>query len=176
MSELETWFEKWWKDLPKHHFTSTNKGSRAECLAEVKKLNPDKELQDKITWYTRERTLRYAKMRDSHTLPGWKHACRLIKYRFWEDDLPNSGDSDAQRVSNACACGKPTEILDKCGECYDKTSQHYAKQKELLREGWKKTGIPKCATAAEQAIACRDWLLKRGGVAGSIAARARIPA
>ena len=67
MTETE-WFEKWWAGLPKHNLTSQNKGSKAECRIEIKKLKPDDKLRDHIDWYTRERTYRYAKMKNTHKI------------------------------------------------------------------------------------------------------------
>ena len=117
--ELDEWFEFWWKSLPSRHFTSQNKGSKAEAKMEIGKLNPDTELREKIMWYTKERALRYAKMGRDHKLPGWRHAVRLVRYRFWDDELPNAGDTETKRENvQFCECKAPATHLNKCERCH----------------------------------------------------------
>ena len=168
-------FNTFWQTYPSD-LTQNKKGPKSVAQKSWDKIPADK--HEHIITCLRE-LIRYGRqeIKTHQKTDRWPFASTWLNQCRWEtiEDITPSKLRE-EYAGKSCACGKPTEILDKCGDCYDKTSQHYAKQKELLREGWKKTGIPKCATAAEQAIACRDWLLKRGGVAGSIAARARIPA
>ena len=120
-ADIESWFSRWWQDLPKHHFTSQNKGSRAECLKEVQKLAPDEELRDKIDWYTRELALRTAKMKSKDIkVAGFKHACRLIKYKFWDDDLPSiSTERDKVAAKRCSKCDADATWQNLCWKHYD---------------------------------------------------------
>lgn len=138
MSEREIilqWFENWWRDLPKHHFTSMNKGSKRQCSDEVLKLKPNEELRQHIDWYTRELTLRTARMKSAGIrVAGWKHACRLIKNAFWEDDLPNPlAEKTAANAKEAC-CVSGCEEAVKYGSVPDHLRGVYKSDLRLCEE------------------------------------------
>ena len=161
---LEDWFSKWWQDLPKHHFTSQNKGSRAECLKEVQKLNPDEELRDHIDWFTRERALRCAKMKSKDIkIAGWKHAVRLIKYRFWDDDLESISTEREKVASSKCSCGADTVIVNRCGKCHDAQSADNKTRQALIRDNLKSIGMDKHGdeTNQEYFARCREHTVPR---------------
>ena len=157
---LEDWFEKWWFSLPKHHFTSNNKGSKARCLQEVKKLNPDQELRDKIDWYTRELTLRTTRIKqEGMRVAGWKHAERLIRYTFWIDELPSVSDSREKVESSMCSCGKKTQITNQCWDCYEKD---HPRSDFNLRGEFIRLGLMHNESTTERKERCRDWLRQKG--------------
>ena len=115
MTPTKDWFEQWWRELPKHHFTSNNKGSKAECLREIEKLAPDEKLREHITWYFKELTLRTAKLKSKDIkVAGWRHAVRLVRYKCWEDDLPSIANEIEKVAAAKCQCGSDVNILDKC--------------------------------------------------------------
>ena len=162
MATVEEWFDRWWQDLPKHHFTSQNKGSKAECRKEVLKLAPDEELRDKIDWYTRELTLRTAKMKSMDIkVAGWKHAVRLIRYRFFEDDLPSISTAREKVVSSKCACGADTYIVDKCWACHDLTDKAVAERKQMLKDTFIKNGLLHDESKEERTKRCREFAVPR---------------
>lgn len=144
MSELRDWFESWWLTLPKELFTSQSKGSKAEAWIQVEKLAPDKELQEKIMWYTRERMLRDRKRRRQDIkIAPWKHAVRLIRHRFWEDELPDTRPDQNQAELTKCACGQPANIGRVCWDCYEKINGDpwkATRKAELVRLGLAKPG------------------------------------
>ena len=164
MSELRDWFETWWQTLPKELFTSQSKGSKAEAWIQLEKLQPDKELQDKIMWFTRERMLRDRKRRRQDIkIAPWKHAVRLIRHRFWEDELPDTRPDQNQAELTKCACGQPTNIGRLCWSCHDaKYPVDYSLQKAALRNAGltKKEG----ETRQEWNLRCKEYCLTKGGL------------
>ena len=155
---LEDWFEKWWMMLPKRHFTSQNKGSKREAWLELKKLGPDEALREKIMWHTTEMTRRTDKMRkmDAKVAP-WKHAVRLLRYRFWDDELPAISEEREKAESRKCDCGRPVAVVDLCNACYDKTRPDpFARERRSAGERHgtlRQSGEPKQAYNAR----CRAW-------------------
>ena len=165
MTDTKTWFETWWKELPKHHFTSQNKGSRAECLREIEKLAPDEKLREHITWYTKELTLRTAKMKSKDIrVAGFKHACRLIKYAFWEDDLPSIATEQAKIAADKCECGHDATILNKCWKCFNKTSKAHKEHRQWLADQAVKIGTMIREGESREAwyARCKDFCINKG--------------
>jgi len=161
--EVQEWFDVWWKNLPKHHFTSNNKGSRAECVKEIEKLNPDNELRNHIDWYTRELTLRTAKMKSANIkVAGWKHAVRLIRYRFFEDDLPSVASEKERVAASLCQCGNKTGWKDLCWDCYDKINPNQAIiGADELKQRFIDNGLFHDETKAERTERCRQFAVPR---------------
>jgi len=163
---LEDWFEKWWFSLPKHHFTSNNKGSKAECWIEVKKLAPDQELRGKIEWYTRELTLRTTRLKQAGMkVAGWKHAVRLVKYSFWINDLPSVSDAKEKAEATKCSCGADVAIAHKCSRCYQATSQDHKDRMQSLYDELKRIGLGKGEneSKADWIARCKDFALENMG-------------
>ena len=164
MIDTETWFEQWWRELPKRHFTSQNKGSKAECRREIEKLAPDEKLREHISWYTKELALRTAKMKSKDIkVAGWRHAVRLIRYRFYEDDLPSVATQKEQIAATKCQCGNDVTITDKCWSCHESTDpQHKAHMQKLydnlVSQG---LGINKFPNKAAWIQACREKTIPR---------------
>lgn len=176
--EQKSWAEKWWRDLPKHHFTSFNKGSKAECMKEIEKLNPDQKLMEHIDWYTRELTLRTARLKSAGIkVAGWKHAVRLIKYRFFEDDLVNVESEKKVKADgeNCRLCDRPMKYgavpahlkylypndLRLCEYHYEKAVGRG--NMERNRAALKNEGLyyDQFATAKECIAACKERVLPR---------------
>ena len=119
---LEDWFNTWWITLDSKLFTSKSKGSRAKAKELWDKLNPDKELFDKIMWFTREKMRQDRKLiADGVFVAPWKHAERLIRHRFWEDELLQSEDINQLKEGVQCACGQKAQWGKICWKCYGKT-------------------------------------------------------
>ena len=159
------WFEQWWNELPKHHFTSYNKGSKAECLKEIEKLDPNEKLRAHITWYTKELALRTAKMKSRNIkVAGWRHAVRLIRYRFYEDDLPSIVTEQAKIASTKCQCGRDTEIVNQCWDCYQKTSVEYKKHRQHLANKAVEIGtmIREGERREDWHARCKDFCINKG--------------
>jgi hypothetical protein len=163
-SELQSWFDQWWIDLPKKHFTSQNKGNRAECWSEVQKLAPDEKLREHISWYTRELTLRTAKMKSKDIkVSGWRHAVRLIRYRFFEDDLPSISNEIEKVAATKCECGKDATIQNKCWGCHESTDPQHKTHMHwlydtLVEQG---LGIKEFPDKAAWIQACKERTIPR---------------
>ena len=164
MTTTKEWFDKWWAELPKHHFTSQNKGSRAECLREIEKLAPDEKLRAHISWFTSELALRTAKMKSKDIkVAGWRHAVRLIRYRFFEDDLPSIATEQAKIESTKCECGNDATIENTCWSCRESTDpQHKAHMQylydTLVSQG---LGVNEFPTKADWITACKERTIPR---------------
>ena len=167
MIDTETWFEQWWKDLPKHHFTSGNKGSKAKCLIEIEKLAPDEKLREHITWYTKELALRTAKLKSKDIkVAGFRHAERLIKYRFFEDDLPSVATEREKIVSDKCTgvnCNNDATITDKCWQCHESTDPQHKTHMRMLYDNLVQQGlgIKEFPDKAAWIQACREKTIPR---------------
>lgn len=127
-SQQGKWFLAWWGILPTDLFTSKSKGSREEAWKEWKKLNPDRDLCAKIGQYTKDReSVWREQMRGDNKMASWKHAVRLIRYRFWDDDLPAQ---KRQKVSGptSCKCGGPVDHAPAglCWSCYEIKHPHWS--------------------------------------------------
>ena len=113
-------FDIWWQTLDPHLHTSNSKGSKALAKQAWDKLSPDEKLVEHILWYTREKLRQDRKLKSQGSFVGnWPHAVRLIKNRFWEDELLQSEQIEKLPKSK-CKCGKKAEIGNLCGICYDK--------------------------------------------------------
>lgn len=120
-SQQGKWFLAWWGILPTHLFTSRTKGSREEAWKEWKKLNPDRELCATIGEYTKKREKHWQAEIDRNVkMTSWKHAVRLLRYRFWEDDeILESGHKRERGAMDLCACGNEiTHASGTCWTCY----------------------------------------------------------
>ena len=164
-SDTSAWFEQWWIELPKHHFTSHNKGSKAECLKEIEKLDPDEKLMEHITWFTRERALRTAKLKQKNIkVAGWKHAVRLVKYRFWDDDLESVATEQAKIAATQCSeCENDATIQGKCWSCRESTDPQYQDHMQwlydtLVSQG---LGVNEFPDKAAWITACKERTIHR---------------
>ena len=162
MSELKDWFELWWGTLPKELFTGQTKGSKAEAWIQTEKLNPDKELQEHIMWYTRERMLRDRKRRKQDIkISPWKHAVRLIRHRFWEDELPDTRPDQNVSELTKCQCGKPVAVGKLCNDCYDAT--HPDPWEKDRKERLASLGILRgCKNKQDVIEACKNYNRQSG--------------
>ena len=117
------WFLAWWAILPAYLFTGKSEGSREEAWLEWKKLNPDRELCKEIGEYTKERERIWKELSGGdQRMPPWKQAVRLLKYSFWDDDLPQTRYKRNPGALGGCKeCGKPIEHSSTflCWGCYD---------------------------------------------------------
>jgi hypothetical protein len=116
------WFLAWWGILPTHLFTGNSKGSRQEAWLEWKKLSPDRDLCKKIGEYTKEREQAWNQLKSTgDTVPKWKQAVRLLKYQFWQDELPKLKYKRSPGAANLCKCGSEVEHggYGCCWRCYD---------------------------------------------------------
>ena len=115
-------FEQYWKSLPTDLFTSQSKGSKARARTEWEKLKVDESLYKQIMEHTKQKeaVARDQRRQDKFVSP-WKHVERLLKYRYWEDDLPKVKTKHT-RAPNMCSCGQPEAHggYHLCWRCYDK--------------------------------------------------------
>ena len=121
-SQQGKWFLAWWGILPTHLFTSKNRGSREEAWKEWKKLSPDRELCSIIGEYTKKRHKHWQDEIDRNVkMTSWKHAVRLLRYRFWEDDEILESKPKRERGGlDKCGCGNDVEHASgQCWACYD---------------------------------------------------------
>ena len=127
-SEQGRWFIAWWSILPKSLFTSKTKGSREEAWVQWKKINPDRELCAKIGEYTKKREKHWnSEIKKDVKMSPWKHAVRLLRYRFWEDDEDLESKPKRERGGlDKCACGGPVEHINTCWDCYRPAQKHWS--------------------------------------------------
>jgi hypothetical protein len=117
-------FDQYWKSLPTDLFTSQCKGSKAQARTEWDKLKPDKALFDIIMEHTKAKeSVDRDQRRQNKFVTPWKHVCRLLKYKYYEDDLPKVKKNHAC-APNKCRCGCGGKV-DHAGygltwACYDK--------------------------------------------------------
>ena len=121
-SQQGKWFLAWWAILPAYLFTGKSKGSREEAWLEWKKLSPDRELCKTIGEYTKEREKVWKELSggDKH-MPPWKQAVRLLKYRFWDDEMPKTKYKRSPGAAGLCKCGNPIDHggYGICWKCYE---------------------------------------------------------
>jgi len=120
-SQSGRWFIAWWQLLPTRLFTSKTKGSREEAWTQWKKLNPDRDLTAIIGAYTKKREKHWQSEIDRGVkMVSWKHAVRLLRYRFWEDDEQFTSSAKRERGAlDLCGCGNQVDHLNKCWRCFD---------------------------------------------------------
>ena len=115
-------FERTWKQLPTDMFTSQNKGSKAEARKEWDKLKLDDATITLLTdFLTAKESIDRQRRKGTEMVPAWPHFCRMVKRRFWEDDLPTAKYKSA-RSTDTCECGAPIDHGGHrcCWGCYDK--------------------------------------------------------
>lgn len=120
MSDL---FEEYWRSLPVDLFTSQSKGSKAQARTEWVKLKVDANLYKVIIDYTKEKeSIDRERRRTGDFVSPWKHVCRLLKYRYFEDDLPKTRYKKNPGAKDLCGCGEPIEHSSTftCWDCYTK--------------------------------------------------------
>jgi len=167
-------FESWWQSLDKRLHTSNNKGSKAEARNEWDKLKPDEDLVRRIMSYTAEKKRQDWKIikAGGKTSP-WKHAVRLIRYRFWEDELPSTMGELQKLEKSRCACGNEAKWKNLCWQCYDKAHRETdwrctARKARLSELGLVQAGMSK----GDVIESCRTWLNKNGLLANVVKKRA----
>lgn len=132
---MEDSFEIWWMTLDKNLHTSRNKGSKQEARLEWGKLKPDEKLIEKIMWYTREK-IRQDRgiVKRGGKICYWKHAVRLLRYKFWEDGLMDSAEISEVVNVDKCACGQAAQIGKECFSCYDDRTGEKGRRDALLKD------------------------------------------
>ena len=112
-------FEEFWNYLPKDLM---NKGSKAEARKEWEKLKPDAETCINMKKFIDVKAQVDRKRKNNQEfVPNWRHGCRLLKFRFWEDDLPEVKHERARGALDMCQCGSPIDHggYKCCWKCYD---------------------------------------------------------
>ena len=168
--ELESWFmNEFWPTLPKDLIAGGVRGSRAVAWKEMEKIDPDEKLQDHIMWFLRERMLRDRKRkRQGMKVPKWKQGERLVKYMFWQDELPDTLPTESDPVINKCKCGHDAEIGNECWHCYEGKTNNDHKRDTFLYEHLKSVGLGKRTdeTRKEYSQRCREYALSETSLAG----------
>ena len=129
MNSLEDWFNLWWQQLRnyKHHFSSGTLGSKASALKQVKLLKPDEQLRKEIMDYTREKAIIWdRKKKQGEQMRFWQDVERMVKNRFWDDDLPASYETNTiHHAERTCHCGEPVHgpSFALCTECLSRSME-----------------------------------------------------
>ena len=115
-------FEDFWKSIPRD---MGPKGSKFEANKEWDKLKPDEELCKTIAKFMVDKAeIDRAKRNQDQFVPNWKHTCRLLKTRFWMDDLEKpKGVREQGALKNCSKCrDKPIDHsgYGLCFKCYDR--------------------------------------------------------
>ena len=128
-SQQGRWFLAWFSLLPTRLFTSKTKGSREEAWTQWKKLSPDRDLTAIIGAYTKKREKHWQREIDKGVkMTSWKHAVRLLRYRFWEDDeILEAKPGRARGGLDKCKCGNKVEHVNVCFACLDAGKQGHAR-------------------------------------------------
>ena len=86
-ADLDEKFNEFWKGLDQWH---GKKGNKQEALREFKKINPSDELINKMISGYQDQVRYSDKLKSLNQFSElFKHVCRWLKYRGWEDDVPS---------------------------------------------------------------------------------------
>ena len=110
-------------------------------------------------WFTREKLRQDRKLKSQGAFVAvWPHAVRLIRYKFWEDELLQSEQIEKLPRSK-CKCGERAEIGNQCGNCFDKT--HKDPWLELRKAEAFRQDLVR-STKSETIARCKQFLRETG--------------
>ena len=94
-------FEDFWKSIPRD---MGPKGSKFEANKEWDKLRPDDTLCKEIAQYMVDKAeIDRQKRNSGQFVANWRHTCRLLKTRFWMDELEKPKHQKEQGAMKNCS-------------------------------------------------------------------------